>query len=515
MQFTTLTLQIVIATILSSITQALDTYDYIIVGAGTSGLVLANRLSEDASITVAVIEPGTDQRNNPLVADPTKFGQAFGTDIDWQYRIPAEPGAADRMTYIRGEAASIDAWESLENTNWTWATLLPYYKKSENYTTPTATQLAAGVTYRSECHGFDGHVRVGYTPELRNGSFSSPVLGAWNEIGLPHNPDLNSGVLRGFGMGPQTLDVETMTRWDAARAYYLPIEGRPNVEILRGAVSRIGWSTKRRGGRLLAEGVHFVDDSNTTQTLLARKEIVLSAGTIRTPLILESSGIGNSHVLTSLGIETVVDLPGVGENLIGQPGHQFTYSGTLDPAANAYHSFVDVADIYGNDTHSIEVSTSHQLSTWAQETADASPLGAPNARSITKLLQVQHNLLFEQKAAAAEILTIVLDDILLSQYWILQPFSRGSVHLRSAKAIDEPLINPRFFSVDLDLASAIKTGKLVRRFWNTAPIVGNVGGILAPSLEVLPENATDSQWENYLKATRECTLRFARLGQRN
>lgn len=204
------------------------------------------------------------------------------------------------MTYIRGDVAQFDVWEDLGNTGWNWTSLLPYFKKSEKYTVPSSDMLAAGVTYKTKYHGFDGHVHTGYPTVLHNGSFSLPIIQTWEEgLSLPHNPDLNSGDVRGFSMGPQTLDYELNVRWDAARAYYHPVQSRRNLKILKGTVKRITWDTKRskrfpRGGnRLVANGVEFVTGSGTIDVLKARKEVIVSAGAVRTPLVLEGSGVGN------------------------------------------------------------------------------------------------------------------------------------------------------------------------------------------------------------------------------
>jgi choline dehydrogenase len=203
------------------------------------------------------------------------------------------------MTYLRGDAAEIDAWEDLGNTGWNWASLLPYYKKSERFKTPTESQVAAGATYERQNHGFDGPVHTGYIPALSNGSFAPIVKQTWESLSLPHNPDLNGGDVRGFAMGPQTLDGESGVRWDSARAYYHPVEGRPNLKILRGTVKRITWTPEKRRrsacapSRLVADGVEFLTEDGKSNFLGARREVVVSAGAVRTPLVLEGSGIGN------------------------------------------------------------------------------------------------------------------------------------------------------------------------------------------------------------------------------
>ncbi len=294
-----------------------ETFDYIIVGAGTSGLVVANRLSEDPSVTVVVIEPGTDQRNNPNVTDPMKFTQAFGTPIDWNYKTIQRVGpdgqvlilpqgkawggssAINGMTYLRADAAEIDAWEKFGNTGWNWSTLLPYYIKSEKYGVPSNTQLAAGATFQPQYHGSNGPVRVGYPSSLQNGSFAPAVIQTWKGLSVPHNPDLNSGHVRGFSMGPQTLDGDL--RWDSARAYLYPVEQRQNLKIIEGTVKRITWKSemcKQPSGStdgLVANGVEYVTNTGQIKTLGVKREVVVSAGSVRTPLVLEGSGVGNSR----------------------------------------------------------------------------------------------------------------------------------------------------------------------------------------------------------------------------
>jgi choline dehydrogenase len=209
------------------------------------------------------------------------------------------------MTYIRGDIAQFDAWEKLGNKGWNWAALFPYYKKSENYTIPLATQLAAGATYQPQNHGFKGHVHVGYPLALVNGSAAPAVIDTWEGLSLPHNPDLNRGSVRGFGMGPQTLDPQQNIRWDAARAYIYPAQSRTNLKILQGTVKRITWAPKKNrrsssgGSLLVASGVEYLTADGKTHAVLAKKEVIVSAGSVRSPLVLESSGVGNPRYKTN------------------------------------------------------------------------------------------------------------------------------------------------------------------------------------------------------------------------
>lgn len=294
-----------------TITTTATRFDYIIVGGGTCGLVLANRLSEDPNVTVAVIEPGEDVRDNPNVTDPGNFIVPFDTSIDWSYPSRAQPGAANRsfsfhsgraiggtstingMTYIRADAAEINAWEAIGNEGWNWNTLLPYYMRTERFTSPTEAQKDVGASFDPQYHGDNGDLHVGFRYALPNGSFHEIVQETWESLGYPVNPDVNSGDTHGFDVWPMTIDRDSDLRWDSARAYYYPVEGRSNLVILSGTGLNIQWEEGEVDGAKRAAGVQYVDDNHQKTTLSVNKEVILSAGALRTPLILEMSGIGN------------------------------------------------------------------------------------------------------------------------------------------------------------------------------------------------------------------------------
>lgn len=210
------------------------------------------------------------------------------------------------MTYIRSNREEIDVWEQLGNDGWSWDALLPYFKKSEEYIRPNAAQNEAGATYDLENHGIDGPVRVGYRPGLANSSTSPLLLETWNRLSVPLNPDLNGGDVRGVALGPQTVDPETDTRWYSARAYLELARGRPNLKIIQGTVTRITWEegqhneTRRCQGRLVASGVAFLTVNGEEQTVSATREVIISAGALRSPTILEASGIGSPRSANQL-----------------------------------------------------------------------------------------------------------------------------------------------------------------------------------------------------------------------
>lgn len=198
------------------------------------------------------------------------------------------------MTYIRGDKAQFDAWQSLGNEGWTWEALHLYYLKAEKFTIPSTAQAAAGATYDPEVHGEAGHVHTGFPFSFTNSSFHSLAAETWGTLGYEINEDVNAGSVRGFSAWPQTLDRDRNIRFDAARAYYYAVEGRPNLTLIKGTVKKITWADSKAAGRAaVAEGVEYVAPDGKLVSIAVAKEVILSAGALRTPLILESSGVGN------------------------------------------------------------------------------------------------------------------------------------------------------------------------------------------------------------------------------
>lgn len=198
------------------------------------------------------------------------------------------------MTYIRAEDVQIDAWEKIGNKGWNWENLLPYYKQSESFQTPTPAQVEAGASSDARYHGTKGHVDVGYEFNLVNGSFPEVANATWQKFGIPFNQEVNSGHVRGFSVWPKMLNRELSIREDASRAYYQPVEDRPNLKVFKGLVTKILWADEDESDSMaVAQGVEFVAADGKPQTIQAEKEVIVSAGSLRSPAILELSGVGN------------------------------------------------------------------------------------------------------------------------------------------------------------------------------------------------------------------------------
>ncbi|KAL4886220.1 hypothetical protein BJY04DRAFT_229338 [Aspergillus karnatakaensis] len=289
--------------------------DYIIVGGGLTGCVVASRLKQrNPSLEVLLIEAGVDPSGNPDVQKFTSLFSLLGSDLDWEYPTTAQSNTGNRIHPVhagkalgggttinfggwsRGDAADYDLWaRTVDDQRWRYKGLLPYFRRSESFFDRTADH---------QQHGFEGPVRVtsvGARDPNQHYPLREPLKDAWIEIGEPYNPTAADGRLSGV--------VEFLETWQGNRqtAYHAYGLDRGQVQRICGAsVHRIEFTGTVASAALLTDGRRFA----------ARKEIILAAGALRTPQILMLSGIGPANTLLRYGIAPVADAPEVGNNLI-------------------------------------------------------------------------------------------------------------------------------------------------------------------------------------------------------
>ena len=284
------------------------TYDYIVVGAGSAGCVLAARLTEDRRTRVLLLEAG-GAGGAKEIRIPAAFSKLFKTAMDWNYATEPEPqlhnrrlywprgkvlggsSAINAMIYIRGNRADYDYWRELGNAGWSFAEVLPYFKKSENQ------ERGA-----SEYHGVGGPVNVA-DPRYVN-PLTRAFLAAAEEIGIARNPDFNGEAQDGAALYQVTQ--KNGGRWSAADGYLQPARDRNNLAVVTGAHAV---RVLMEGNR--AVGVGFLRDG-AMEEARADAEVILAGGTVNSPQLLMLSGIGPADELKAAGISAFLVLPGVG-----------------------------------------------------------------------------------------------------------------------------------------------------------------------------------------------------------
>ncbi|KAK8191689.1 hypothetical protein IWZ00DRAFT_523926 [Phyllosticta capitalensis] len=497
-------------------------YDYIVVGGGTCGLAVASRLTENSNVTVLVIEAGESVYDNANVTSFDGYQSAFNTAIDWLYKTEAQTHADGRalvlhqgkaiggtstingMSYTRVDAAQIDAWQEIGNEGWTWDNLYPYYRKQETFQIPNKHQEAGGSSYIKSYHGFKGPVSIGWPLNQAVHVLGAAVQSAYEALGLPASEDPNGGDLRGTTAYPSMMDEETRMRSDAARAYFWPhYPTRSNLALKSGTtVNRLLWSDEKDAdGNVVAEAVEAVSNNGTTSILRANKGVIVSAGTIRTPQVLELSGVGNPKILSKANVTTRVNLPGVGENLIDQINNSVYASlktnATYDDEAPVA-SYPNVTDLFGNNTSAVGAKLLADLPAYADKIASENN-NATSAADLLKLMKVQHGLLFNHGVAAAEVIHSSTGSKLDAEFWATLPFTRGNIHITSNDPKEQASINLNHFMMDWDAMSQAAVAKYIRKLYETSPMNNMVGAETSPSAASVPADATDATWIQWLK----------------
>ena len=430
--------------------QALDAYDYLIVGAGPAGCLLANRLSADPANRVLLLEAGGPD-NYPWIHIPVGYLYCIGNPrTDWCFDTEQVPGLNGRaikyprgrtlggcssingMIYMRGQALDYDGWAAEGNPGWGWNDLLPLFMKMEDHFAGT-----------SELHGSGGEWRV------EKQRLSWAILDAFREAaaqsGIPSVEDFNGGDNEGCGYFQ--VNQRSGVRWNASKAFLRPIANRPNLTVL----------THVEAHRVLLENGRAtgleVNWQGARRELRARREVILCAGAINSPVLLQRSGIGPRDLLEKHGIGVRHELSGVGGNLQDHLQLRLIYRMSGAPSLNQIAS-----TLWGKMGMGLE----YLLKRSGPLSMAPSQLGAfaksdPDQRSANLEYHVQPLSLerFGEPLHSFPAFTASVCD--------LRPLSRGSVTLRSLDPRDKPIIQPNYLSHPEDLRVAADAIRLTRR----------------------------------------------------
>lgn len=507
-------------------------------GGGLTGLTVASRLSEDPDISVLVIEAGYDNHADPLVNDVRTYGQAFGSELDHGIRSTPVPwqddpdglllvagktlggsGSLNGASWTKGAASQYDLLPMLTgDPSWGWEEFNEHMLKAEHFIPPSVNQtVGRGAHFSSGFHGYEGPIEVAFGAEMFNGT-QQPALQAAENLwpNFTRNFDAASGRTTGGTIIPNMVYADAAQNRSSPFTEYAQrqVEERPNSVILTGhRVTEIVWKEEGDPSEpLMAAGVHFqASPDSPTEYVSTSREVLLAAGSLQSPQILELSGVGDANVLSQAGIELKLDLPGVGKNMQEQTKNTVTFQaredvdfdGTGPPSAIAFPS---ARDLLGEDAEEWYTTTKSHLWNYVTE-LEADGLIAKNTSSAahTILLAQLDNLFNSTDAAAAEAfftITPATSQIGIDN-WNLIVLSRGTAHIYSPDPWTHPIVEASYFHHPLDLAFQIAINKASRALFNTPPLSSytSAESELLPGLLTLPSNATDAEWEAWIKRT--------------
>ncbi|KAK4560783.1 hypothetical protein LTR86_005362 [Recurvomyces mirabilis] len=514
-------------------------YDFIVVGGGTAGNAVATRLSQYLPHdSILVIEAGPYAPYEDKINIPGMKGSTLGTKYDWNFtsipqaalynrtitqsrgKVLGGTSALNLLIWDRGSKPEYDAWGEVGNSGWNWQSMITAMNKAENFTNPgppiytTTSDYGTAGPINAVVNKYIPVQQEAWIPTLEN-------------LGVPDNSEWLGGENVGAAYHSSTIDPTHYNRSYSA-VEYLPRAGKNLQVITNTEVAKI--NLVKRQGAFLATGVTLVDGT----FIDARKEVIASAGTIKTPPLLEVSGIGSAKVLEGAGIKQLIDLPGVGGNLQDHPRIQVSYQ-----LKDNYTSFDRLKVDTAYAAAQLALWRAGQLSAYDYAASAYSYQGWPsilgdagNAKIVdaakafvalnpsvvdAKKLEFLTNTTYQNTIAQAE---FVLSDGYTggkgypakntSLYGkgfttviagLMHPLARGSVHINASNPTGKPIYDSAFASNPYDLQGLIAMAKYMRQIFTTAPFSQAFVSEYEPGLDVIPNNtsSSDAKWEAYVR----------------
>ncbi|MHB1872120.1 MAG: GMC family oxidoreductase [Steroidobacteraceae bacterium] len=460
----------------------MNEYDYVIVGAGSAGCVLARRLSEGGRHSVLLIEAGRSDRS-PRISVPVGYALTFRDPrFNWMYQAEPDPGlegrtahwprgkvlggssAINAMVFARGQPGDYDDWRAAGNPGWGWQDVLPYFRKLEDH--------ALGA---SAYHGAGGPVHV-HAPASEVHPLCSAFIAACGEIGIPRTTDFNGAQPEGAGLWQ--VNIRNGVRESSARAYLRPVRDRANLSVaLRAHVLRVCFAGTR------ATGVEYLR-GGALQRVTARREVILSAGAVGSPQLLELSGVGDPQRLGALGIPVVIGAGAVGESLQDHVCVSYFYRSrvpTLNDELGPLSGKVKAALRYALRRDGPLAMSVNQAGAFVRSRAD---LARPN-------LHIYFNPASYSTDSGESHRLMSPDPFpgFLMSFNTCRPTSRGSIHILSTEARDPPAIQPNSIATPEDIADVYEGARALRAIAAATPLARVIEAERSPG----PAVSTDEQ----------------------
>ncbi|KAK8075656.1 hypothetical protein PG997_010319 [Apiospora hydei] len=508
-------------------------FDYLIVGGGTAGLAVAARLSEDPDITVGILEAGPAVSDNVAVNIPGCYGESLGTDLDWQFQTTSQPGLDGRvlkwprgkvlggtsalnfMTWNRGNREDYDAWEELGNPGWGWDDLMPFFKKTEHFhPTQTRPQDEYQEHYDQEALGTDGPVQISHA---RQYSASHKLWHATlNALGV----ETNKQHLSGSNVGVWT-NINAVNPATCERTSRLAPEPLLLCETI---VEKI--ELRQEGHEWIACGVR-IKNGNAQNSVPALREVILSAGSVQSPQLLELSGVGSPDILSRAGIQTKLKSPCVGENLQDHFNDLMASADAKVAALELYAksqtgplTVLPCSICYIPFQHFVPPETlsaaKDKIGRMERYSSEERKIRNQRFDPQTRLGQIEcifdlgnWNPIFKPEPLSGRKYGTILQ--------ILQsPFSRGSIHIKPATLgsqgrgiLEAPVIDPQYFvgeHGELDLELMVHCVRFANKICSTQPLASIIRARASPPASTTPSTKDeadqiedDETWRQWLR----------------